>query len=155
VAKGKYTMGDNNEMFYKEGCNAVLHFSTCVMNIRTVTIAQGFAILTAAMYFIKEGSYLYSLLTTLFGFLFTAVLYRLHWNYLEFWKDSIRYAAEIEHHLSAERTGPWNGNLESRERRLSGRINRLLVERGTTILILTALVTAFTYSLLKLLGILF
>jgi hypothetical protein len=40
---------------YTEGCSALRHYSVCVLNTRTITIAQGFAILTGAIYTIKEG----------------------------------------------------------------------------------------------------
>src|SRR5215213_9612023 len=39
---------------YGEGCSALRHYSLCVLNTRTITIAQGFVLLTAAAYLIKE-----------------------------------------------------------------------------------------------------
>ena len=51
------------------------------MNTRALSIAQGFVILTALTYLIKEERYLPSLFVSFFGIAFTVVLSSLQKNY--------------------------------------------------------------------------
>ena len=134
----------DNKARYTEGCSALRHYSVCVLNTRTITIAQGFAILTGAIYTIKEGLFLTSLCISVFGLLFTAVLNRLQKNY---WLhcDTI-----LEKVVELEGNGPWTAYRDQRKKRHEQKIWEILVVNGPFYLLVAALVVLNLYIAYKL-----
>ena len=134
----------DNKARYTEGCSALRHYSVCVLNTRTITIAQGFAILTGAIYTIKEGLFLTSLCISVFGLLFTAVLNRLQKNY---WLhcDTI-----LEKVVELEGNGPWTAYSVQRAKRHEQKIWKIPVVDGPFYLLVTALVALNLYDAYKL-----
>src|ERR1051325_6115579 len=129
---------------YSEGCSALRHYSVCVLNTRTITIAQGFAILTGAIYTIKEGLFPTSFCISIFGLLFTVVLNRLQRNY---W---LHCNAILEVVVELETNGPWTAYSVQRTKRHEQKIWRILVIDGPFYLLVIALVTLNLYNAYKL-----
>lgn len=129
---------------YTEGCSALRHYSVCVLNTRTITIAQGFAILTGAIYTIKEGLFWYSLCISVFGLLFTAVLNRLQKNY---WLHCDAILTKV---VELERNGPWTAYSIQRAKRHEQKIWKMMVVDGPFYLLVTALVALNLYNAYKL-----
>jgi hypothetical protein len=129
---------------YSEGCSALRHYSVCVLNTRTITIAQGFAILTGAIYTIKEGLFWISLCISVFGLLFTAVLNRLQKNY---WLHCNAILKEV---VELETNGPWTAYSVQRAKRHEQKIWRTLVVDGPFHLLVTALVALNLFDAYKL-----
>jgi hypothetical protein len=129
---------------YSEGCSALRHYSVCVLNTRTITIAQGFAILTGAIYAIKEGLFWTSLCISVFGLFFTAVLNRLQKNY---WLHCNAILKEV---VELETNGPWTAYSIQRAKRHEQKRWRILVVDGPFYLLVTALVGLNLYDAYKL-----
>jgi len=134
----------NDKTKYIEGCSALRHYSVCVLNTRTITIAQGFAILTAAVYTIKEGLFWPSLWISVFGLLFTAVLNRLQSNYWQHCNAILKEVVELEE------GGPWTAYRDQREERHRQPIWKVTVIEGPFNLLVLALVTLNLYDSYKL-----
>jgi hypothetical protein len=129
---------------YSEGCSALRHYSVCVLNTRTITIAQGFAILTGAIYTIKEGLFWTSLCISVFGLLFTAVLKMLQKNYWLHCNAILKVVVELE------TNGPWTAYHDQRAKRHEQRIWKVMVVDGPFYLLVTALVALNLYNSYKL-----
>lgn|SRR5215213_471402 len=120
---------------YGEGCSALRHYSLCVLNTRTITIAQGFVLLTAAAYLIKERAFALSAFVSLFGLLFTHVLKKLQENYWLHFEAILRAIVKIEHPSSK---GPWRIYAKQRWLRHKRTQWRVLVVNGPSNLLLIA-----------------
>jgi len=129
---------------YSEGCSALRHYSVCVLSTRTITIAQGFAILTGAIYTIKEGLFRASLCISVFGLLFTAILNRLQKNYWLHCNAILKKVVELEG------DGPWTAYNDQRKNRHGQRIWKVMVVDGPFYLLGIALVTLNLYNAYKL-----
>ncbi|HSS48911.1 MAG TPA: hypothetical protein VLX28_08190 [Thermoanaerobaculia bacterium] len=137
---------------YAEGCNALRHYSSTIMNVRTLAIAQGFTVVGAAGYLLRQGEFNFSLGVSVFGILFTGLLYSLQRNYWLHCKAFLGYVIEVEGfmdkvgaHLAA---GPWSTyDKERRERHRRWRWSISAVH-GPFLLLLLALVLITTYDIL-------
>ena len=136
------TIAIEKYQIYGRACDAAIHFSTCVLNTRTATIVQGVAIITGAIYLSERGFYVLSLIVVSFGVLFTLVLSSLQKNYLNFWFQTVSYAAKLE-----DGKGPWSACLQDRDNRLGGHKLRILVENGSELLITITLLAVFVYDI--------
>ena len=115
-----------------------------MLNTRTITIAQGFAILTGAIYTIKEGLFWSSLCISVFGLLFTAVLKMLQKNY---W---LHCDAILKKVVELERNGPWTAYSIQRAKRHGQKIWKMMVIDGPFYLLVIALVALNVYNAYKL-----
>ena len=132
---------------YAEGCTALRHYSLCVLNTRTVTIAQGFVILTAAIYLIKDRSFGASLVVCFFGLSFTVVLNRLQMNYWIHFNTILEIVMRLENlgNSDASLMGPWSAYSELRNERHGKRKWKILVVYGPYYLLTFALATIIMY----------
>src|SRR5437763_1799972 len=126
---------------YNEGCNALRHYSVCVMTMRNITIVQGFDILSAAIYLIKEKEFLASLSVSLFGLLFTAVLYMIQKNYWLHFNAVLKTIKAFEETLGGDelKPGPWMAYREQRGKRHRQLRWKYTVLYGPAFLLLLAL----------------
>jgi hypothetical protein len=120
---------------YKEGGNALRHYSNCVMNMRTVTIAQGIIILSAVIYSANQKSFVPSLWLCVFGLLFTVVLHILQEIYWKYFDTVLEAVSNIESRAKEdEKEGyefsPWSLYKLRREERYQRRWWRYLARRG-------------------------
>ena len=127
---------------YVEGCNALRHYSNCVINIRTVTIVQGLAVLGAAGYLIKEGLFFHSLLAVIFGLLLSGVLFGLHRNYYDHFNVILKHIAE-----DIEKDGPWRTYKDNRDKNLK---KYKWTHYGPFILLALSLLALFIYDAVQL-----
>ena len=131
-----------DETRYAEAGDAIRHFSSNVIRIRALAIAQGFAVLAGAALLTKEGLGVLSVLLAGFGILMTRVLSKYHDNYLNFLFTCFRSAAKLE-----DGDGTWSLCLKAREEFLGDKSDRIFIERGPFYLMYTALATVALYSL--------
>lgn len=129
---------------YEEGCKSIRHYSLALRNIRTITIAQGFAVLTAVFYLTKENQYLFSVVVTMFGIALTGILYRLHANYHSYLRTAINYILDIEKKHLDKYCGPWSAMEENRR----GYISVILVKFTLNMAIYVLLVITFIYAII-------
>jgi hypothetical protein len=133
--------GPDNKSQYAEGCNALRHYSLCVLNTRVLTIAQGFALLSAAAYFIKEGILLLSIFVSFFSLLFTLVLHELQRNYWLHFESILKRVVELERSRDSSNQspdGPWGAYQEQRIARHEKKRWRYFVVNGPFNLLLFA-----------------
>jgi hypothetical protein len=104
---------------YAEGCNALRHYSLCVLNARTLTIAQGFVLLSGAIYFMKEQLFALSVFVSFFSMFFTLVLHGLQKNYWLHFESILNRVVELEsgHDSQVSQDGPWGVYKKQREAR--------------------------------------
>src|SRR4051794_15775381 len=98
---------------YTECCGALRHYSLCVLNTRTITIAQGLFLVGGAGYLAKENNFLFSSFVSFFGLLFTYVLKKLQENY---WLHCNSFLETVKK-LEGEAGGPWSTYAEQRTKR--------------------------------------
>ena len=143
---------------YSEGCTALRHYSNCVMSMRTVTVAQGIVILSAATYLASQNRFLASILLCVFGLLFTGVLHMLQKSYWEHFENVLRAVVEMEtgNKIDDSQTdglaevdsqyGVWNVYRSRRKARFDLLWWILLVRHGPFLLLLTSLLALLTYN---------
>ena len=137
---------------YTEGCSALRHYSICVLNTRTVTIAQGFLILTAAVYLIRDRLFAASLAISFFGLLFTIVLNRLQMNYWIHFNSILETVVRLENPTNANNSvmGPWSAYHAQRNERHLKIKWKILVVYGPYYLLTFALAIIVIYNLVML-----
>lgn len=87
---------------YKEGCHALRHYSNHVLNIRTLTIAQGLVIFGSIIYLLQNNLFLYLFFIGIFGFFFSISLFILHRVYYEHFNNILEKVINLESY-----NGPW------------------------------------------------
>jgi len=138
---------------YNEGCNALRHYSLCVMNMRTVTIAQGLVLLSGTAYLINQKAFQYSFSLAIFGLLFTGVLYGLQKSYWEHFEKILEAVVilEISSDENSTAEGPWSAYKENRKTLFDRPLWGLWVRHGPFMLLLMALLGIAVYDAAKLL----
>ncbi len=136
----------SQEEKYKEACQLVRHYSTCVINLRAFTIAQGLAVVGAAGYFSKDRFHWYALATTAFGMLLTWVLYSFHASYLAYFLAGLTYATTLE-----GGAGPWTEYNAERCARRQGFLYKIMHLYGGITVIFVSLSFVAVYNILRLL----
>lgn len=119
---------------YTECCGALRHYSLCVLNTRTITIAQGLFLLGGAGYLTKENNFLLSSSVSFFGLFFTYVLKKLQENY---WLHCNSFLETVKK-LEGEAGGPWSTYEEQKTKRHKELQWRYLVINGPFNLLLVA-----------------
>jgi len=95
------------EKLYEEGAEALRHYSSAILNIRNVAIAQGFAVLTAEAYLVTEKHWSLLLGAAIFGICLTTVLYALQWNYKRYFDAMLQNVVSLESRICPDLAGPW------------------------------------------------
>lgn len=142
----------DEDQFYAEACESLRHYSNSVKDIRTVTIAQGFIVLSATLYLIRENQFPLSSCVSFFGILLTAVLHGLQSNYWHQFDDFLQYiiVAEQKGVKDNSALGPWSTYGIHRNKRFAKRWYRLRVKHGPYILLLIGLLLVLIYSIANL-----
>ena len=84
------------DRYYAEGCSMLRHYSSTVMHIRTVTVAQGLVVLAGAGFLNRELQLAASLSVALFGVALTGVLFFLHENYYRHFETILSVVVDLE-----------------------------------------------------------
>ncbi len=134
---------------YEEGCSAIRHYSLALRNIRTIAIAQGFAVLTAVSYLAKEEKYELSAGAALFGIVLTIIIYQLHMNYYSHVRSVVKYVTKLEkEHLNSE-GGPWLAMDNMRQKVWARPIVRFALNKALYFLLVISLLIIFVCSICK------
>lgn len=133
---------------YSEGCSALRHYSSRVINVRTIAFAQGIALLGSAGYFLRTGSFILSTSVAGFSLLFTALLYSLQHNYWLHFQAFLVYVIELENG-SGDGVGPWSAYDKQRRKRHRKWFWSISAIHGPFLLLLVALLSIMIASFLK------
>jgi len=133
---------------YEEGCSAIRHYSLALRNIRTIAVAQGFAVLTAASYLAKEEKYVISAGAALFGILLTGIIYQFHMNYYSHVRAVVQYVVKLEQDNLKTDGGAWT-SMENMRRDVWVRrpLVRFALNKALYILLVLSLLTVFAYNI--------
>jgi hypothetical protein len=118
------------------------HYSLCVLNTRTITIAQGLFLIGGAGYLTKESNYLLSSFVAIFGLLFTYVLKKIQENY---WLHCDSFLETVKK-LENDPEGPWSAYAEQRTDRHKKRLWKYFVVNGPFNLLLIAFLSILGYD---------
>jgi hypothetical protein len=136
---------------YSEGYNALRHYSGSVMNVRTLAIVQGFTVAGAAGYLLRQGEYVFSFYVSVFGILFTVLLYSLQRNYWLHFKAFLDYVIGVELYMGGIganlSVGPWSVYNEKRRKRHRRWWWSISAIHGPSLLLLLALVLIMVYDI--------
>jgi hypothetical protein len=135
---------------YQEGCASLRHYSTCVLNTRTITIAQGFVLLTAANYLVSQGRFALSLTVSAFGLLFTLILHSLQSSYWHVFNIMLATVVQIERENSAGMEGPWQEYDSERKKGYQSWAWQIFVRRGPFLLLVFSFAVTAGYCILVL-----
>lgn len=135
---------------YEEGCATLRHYSEALRNIRTLTIAQGLAVLYSVANLAKENKLVLSLLTAIFGIVLTVILHQLHRLYLHHVKAVAAYIIDLEESLK-ESGGPWAAIEAKRAEFLTKKV-RFALEHAIFVLLILSLMSIIFYDMVKLLN---
>jgi hypothetical protein len=141
---------DTNTL-YTEGSNSLRHYSSAVLNTKNIAIAQGFVILTAAGYLIRERAFGSSLSISLFGLLFTYILYRLQENYWSHFNAILDAVVDLETNRKSDNVpcGHWKAYKEGRDNKRDQWLWKFFVATGPFVLLLFALVVIIIIDLIQ------
>ncbi len=129
---------------YSEAGNNFRNYSQCSLNVRLAVIAQGLVLLTGCGYTVVNHQEPFFLILSVFGLLFTFLLFLLHSAYLGAADVTSRIAAEIEKQSGFKRYGPF---YQYRRRHFS-RYRRFAFRLITMHAAFTAIAAAFLICLI-------
>lgn len=138
------------EKAYDEACTLLRHYSVAKRNIRTLAIAQGFAILAAAGLALKDDKFTIAIGIAVFGIVLTIIIHMLHFSYRQYSTHTYRYVLTLENKIFGENEGVWTyieknkaNNNTSHNRR------KFFINYALFIWLLFTLLTIVCYSVLK------
>jgi len=134
---------------YSEGCNALRHYSTRVINVRTIAFAQGIALLGSAGYFLRTGAFELSISVSGFGLLFTALLYSLQHNYWLHFQSFLGYVINLELEAESRNGGPWSTYDKQRRERHRRWVWSISAVHGPFLLLLLTLLAIMIAAFLR------
>lgn len=135
---------------YSEASNVLRHYSNLVMQVRIITIVQGLIVLGGAGYFVVDSKYLFSIAISIFGFLFTGILYSLTRNYWKHFSSVLGEAKKYEALLSEqENFGPWTIYESQRRKRHGKQAWKISAIHGPFLLLLISFSAFLAYCLIK------
>jgi hypothetical protein len=103
-------MNTGNNIFdiYKECSESLRHYSEIIRNGRTLSLVQGIVIISAIVYMIQNDKFQIGLVLSIFGVLFTGVLWLQLDNHLTIFEGLLTLAVEYENKISSESDTPWS-----------------------------------------------
>ncbi len=99
------------DSLYREASNTLRHYSTRVMAIRSMVLAQGFALLAGAGYLVREGQMLFVFAVAGLGVGLTWILHKLLLNYWRHFETVLDSVVDLEVDAAAT---PWKDYKEQR-----------------------------------------
>ncbi|GJM16899.1 MAG: hypothetical protein DHS20C13_22260 [Thermodesulfobacteriota bacterium] len=138
----------NFSLFYSEGCSTLRHYSQAVKNIRTITIAQGLAVIYAITFLTKEEEFILSILAGLFGLVLTCIFYFLHQHYLNLSIASLEYIRKLEE-VEFAHEGIGSAIKNARSKFWSKWIVRFIFTKALYLLLSISMATVIIFDLLK------
>lgn len=133
--------------YYEQACEARRLYSTHVKDIRTVSIAQGIAVLGGVVYLEGQHLYLEAIAGIVLGFLLTLTLWSMHKVYFDHSMEMQNYIS----HALENKNGPWTNHIASRNKRLSGKFRYNLFQHGVFLLLALSLMTVAITTVFELL----
>jgi len=102
---------------YQEGSETLRHYSNYIKELRRLVIVQGFVIITASSFLIKDESYIISGCVAFFGFIFTIALSIQLKNEMDDFESVLYSVINVENKLICE-DGSLNDNNKGNEKKL-------------------------------------
>jgi hypothetical protein len=121
--------------------------------MRTITVVQGVVIITAAAYLNEKGHFDLSIIVGVFGLLFTLVLSQYHRKYMKLADAENEYLQRLETEFSPpdHPDGPCLAFEQARMSVRHQKLDRFLLNHGTSSLILVALLGVISYDCCRIL----
>lgn len=126
---------------YKESCEVVRYFMSSLQSIRTLTIAQGFTILSVVVYLTGESKHMLAVFAATFGILITVVLFFMRSKAFSHMETAISHAVKQE-----KGKGLWSGIEKTRKEKWSKPLLSFIVNRLIYIVFFLALGGAIGYN---------
>ena len=146
-------MGELMDILYKEASNSVRHYSGAIFMLKSITIAQGFALLAAQGFLYKSQDTILSLGLAFFGLFFTLALYLIGSNLMGHFNAVLGAAQAIEKKLCPDQNdlAPWSALEKSSIRKAGNPFVRAMTLHGHVILLLVAFFSLILYDVFTLL----
>lgn len=130
------------ETRYTEACEVVRHYSRFVIDVRTLTIVQGLAVIGAVGYLSKDGMHAFAIGGAVFGLFLTYILFSFHRAYLAYFEAALKYIL-----VDLERNGgPWSAYEKARQQKRRERLYKVTHLYGSIIVVTIALVGLIAYN---------
>jgi hypothetical protein len=138
------------EKLYGEASNSVRHYSGLIVTLKSVTIAQGCALLAAQGYLYKSKDILLSLGLGLFGIFFTLALYFIGRNLMDHFDAIIKVALKIEETFYPDNQSlcPWTAFDVTSTRENGNKIVMALTLHGHIVMLLVAFLAIILFDIL-------
>jgi len=131
---------------YTEACEVVRHYSRCVIDVRTMAVVQGLAVVGAVGYLSKDGMYIFAIAGAVFGLFLTYILFSFHRAYLAYFEAALKYIlVDLE-----KNGGPWSAYEKMRQQKRKERLYKATHLYGSIIVVTVALVGLIVYNLIHL-----
>jgi len=94
---------------YAEGASALRHYSLCIFNLRTVTLAQGILLLGGTAILFRSCLFNPAAVVSIFGLLVSVALWRLQRSYWDCFDSVLHSVVDLEQRAAAPQDplGPW------------------------------------------------
>ncbi|MEQ1906561.1 MAG: hypothetical protein ABL888_20420 [Pirellulaceae bacterium] len=139
---------DTLDLLYAESCSTFRQYSQHSLTVRLAVIAEGLILLSACGYTIVEKQFYFLTVLSIFGLLFTTLLFLLHIAYLQAAQMFFQASAGIERRLGECETGPFNCYMRSRETKYGTVARRLVSIHATFTSLWIAYCLCLAYSLI-------
>ena len=133
---------DNED--YEESCRAFRHYSDALRNIRTLAIAQGFAVLTGVALLTRESLEFLAICASLLGIVITIVLKKLQGAYGENALVAASHTEDLEKKAGGGRI--WSAINRARRNRESKWMNRFAVHHAIYVALIFAFLVAMFHN---------
>ncbi len=134
------------DILYIEACNTFRHYSTASMTIRIISIAQALVIVSGVGILLKGSNSEEALFASVFGFLFTIVLFRLHAAYFKNAMTIANHISKIEKNYGHNEFGGIRSFMAERNLRLNSFWKEKSVIHGPHIFFSFAFIFLISYT---------
>jgi len=139
-----------NSKAYQETCNTIRHYSNASYNVRVLVVVQGFVLLGAWILNFEKSSTNLLLAISLFGLVFTILLFAFHHGYFYATNFFYKLASKMEDKLFDEDFKPFSIYDVEHEKKYKSFLSQILILYApftlTSLLFLAALVITISRS---------
>jgi len=147
VSEEKVTKADK----YREGSESLRHYSARILEIRALVVVQGLVVMGGMFYLPQNNNHIYFIylviILSIFGILFTSILYSTHSIYLRDFESVLDYVVKIECG-----DGSWTYYKRERDARLLKWYTRPLFHQGVFTLWIFSFLSSLIYGVIHLVG---
>jgi hypothetical protein len=117
----------DNIKAYQETCNTIRHYSNSSYNVRVFVIVQGFVLLGAWILNFQKASINLLLAISIFGLVFTALLYAFHHGYFYATDFFYKTASKMENKLFDEDFKPFKAYEIVHDKKYKSSLSKIFI----------------------------